>query len=301
MSLSASHHTRPGDRPPHPEGIASRPPFLRQALECVLAGIVAGLASTLALMAVVMLLSTLARAGETDAARPRFTSPGDIGHAGLLWSDPDRGYRHSPTLHTDVRIQVSGMLARVRVSQRFHNPDEHWREGIYVFPLPETAAVDHLRMRIGGRIIEGEIRERQTARRHYRRARAAGQRASLMEQERTNIFTTSVANIGPGENITVEIEYQQDIRHDQGSFHLRFPMVVAPRYLPGHTTRYRIEDLLIADASDTAPPRDDRDSASLILITCYPFDALVPGGPWRYLVRAQALAEPRTIDDGVTI
>ena len=265
MSLSAINHAQPGDRQPHPEGIAtppaSRPPFLRQTLECLLAGIVAGLASTLALMAVVMLLSTLARAGETDATRLRVANPGDVGAGSLLLSDPDGDYRYSPTLHTDVRIQVSGMLARVSVRQRFHNPDSRWREGIYVFPLPETAAVDHLRMHIGGRIIEGEIRERQAARKRYRRARAAGQRASLVEQERANIFTTSVANIGPGADIGVEIQYQQDIRYDQGSFRLRFPMVVAPRYLPGNThvtgfsgTGWGINTDQVPDAERITPP-----------------------------------------------
>ena len=66
----------------------------------------------------------------------------------------------SPLLFTDVHMDVSGMIARVQVKQRFVNPTAEWREGVYVFPLPEKAAVDHLRMQIGERVIEGQIKER---------------------------------------------------------------------------------------------------------------------------------------------
>jgi Ca-activated chloride channel family protein len=145
-------------------------------------------------------------------------------------------YLPAPTLKTDVRISVTGLIARAIVSQEFLNPSlekDAWAEGIYVFPLPETAAVDHLRMKIGERIIEGQIKEKAEAKKVYEQAKRDGKRASLVEQERPNIFTTSVANIGPGEHITVEIEYQETIHYDQGAFSLRFPMVVGPRYIPG--------------------------------------------------------------------
>lgn len=141
--------------------------------------------------------------------------------------------RQAPMLKTDVAMQVSGMLARVAVSQRFRNPGSEWVEGTYVFPLPEGAAVDRMRLRIGERLIEGEIRERGAARKAYEVARRAGKKASLLSQERPNIFTTAVANIAPGETVQVEIEYQQTIPYSQGQFRLRFPLVVAPRYIPG--------------------------------------------------------------------
>ncbi|MCC6139405.1 MAG: marine proteobacterial sortase target protein [Nitrospira sp.] len=145
-------------------------------------------------------------------------------------------YLPAPTLKTDVRISVTGLIARATVTQEFTNPSlekDAWAEGIYVFPLPETAAVDHLRMKIGERIIEGQIKKRGEAKKIYEQAKQEGKRASLVEQERPNIFTTSVANIAPGDRITVEIEYQETIRYDQGAFSLRFPMVVGPRYIPG--------------------------------------------------------------------
>ena len=142
----------------------------------------------------------------------------------------------APVLKTDVQIAVTGMIARATVRQEFTNPSTikgDWLEGIYVFPLPETAAVDHLRMRVGERIIEGQIKERTEAKKVYEQAKQQGKRTSLLEQERPNIFTTSVANIGPGEHITIEIEYQETVRYDDEQYHLRFPMAVGQRYIPG--------------------------------------------------------------------
>ncbi len=143
-------------------------------------------------------------------------------------------YHEAPTLATDVEIEVTGMIARTSLKQQFTNNQDSWVEGIYVFPLPENAAVDHLRIKIGERIIEGEIKTRQDAKRIYNKARIAGKKAALVEQERPNLFTNSVANIAPGETVVVEIEYQQTLRYDSGAFSLRFPMAITPRYIPGN-------------------------------------------------------------------
>ena len=140
----------------------------------------------------------------------------------------------APLLATEVEIRVTGHVARAKVTQRFGNPHPDWYEGVYVFPLPERAAVDRLRMTIGERVVEGEIREKEQAKKTYAAAKAEGRRAALLEQERPNIFTSSVANIGPGEEVRVEIEYQQTLHYDQGRYELRFPMVVGPRYIPAH-------------------------------------------------------------------
>lgn len=165
--------------------------------------------------------------------------PGDVGAGSLLLRTPRPGrYLPAPTVATDVQMRISGMIARVRVSQRFENPGSTWTEGIYVFPLPETAAVDRMRMRIGERVVEGRIEERERAKRVYQEAKQSGRRAALVEQERPNIFTTSVANIAPNDSISVEIEYQQTLRYANGEFRLRFPMVVAPRYIPGQTVTH---------------------------------------------------------------
>ena len=142
----------------------------------------------------------------------------------------------APVLKTDVQIAVTGTIARATIRQEFTNPRTRkgdWLEGIYVFPLPETAAVDHLRMKIGERIIEGQIKERAEAKKVYEQAKQEGKRTSLLEQERPNVFTTSVANIGPDEHVTIEIEYQETVRSEQDQFQLRFPMAVGQRYIPG--------------------------------------------------------------------
>src|SRR5262249_16691509 len=126
---------------------------------------------------------------------------------------------------------ANGLVQRVTVLQRFRNDTSVWLEGVYVFPLPEGAAVDRLRLHIGNRVVEGEIKERAEAKAAYQAAAAAGQRASLVEQQRPNIFTTSVANVGPGEEVSIELEYQDRVFFRAGHFSLRFPMVVAPRYV----------------------------------------------------------------------
>lgn len=140
---------------------------------------------------------------------------------------------YAPGVRTEVSIKVTGMLARVRVRQAFSNPGDAWVEGVYVFPLPENAAVDRLQMRYNERVIEGEIQEKAQARKTYEQARAAGKGASLLNQQRANIFTTSVANIPPQDTVLVEIEYQQNLQWLGEEFSLRFPMVVGPRYIPG--------------------------------------------------------------------
>jgi Ca-activated chloride channel family protein len=141
-------------------------------------------------------------------------------------------YVPAPQVAADFAVDISGPVARTRVTQRFENPSEGWVEGVYLFPLPESAAVDTLKLQVGDRFIEGLIKERQEARRIYEAAKAQGKKASLVEQERPNVFTNQVANIGPRDVITVQIEYQESLRFDHGRYHLRVPLVVAPRYKP---------------------------------------------------------------------
>ncbi len=136
------------------------------------------------------------------------------------------------TLASDVTIQVTGDVARVNVVQHFRNPSKVWLEGIYVFPLPERSAVDRLTLRVGDREVRGRILEKEEAQKVYEEAAAAGKRASLLSSKRPNVFSTSVANIGPGETISVEIEYQDTALFADGTYSYRFPLVVNPRYTP---------------------------------------------------------------------
>lgn len=138
-----------------------------------------------------------------------------------------------PLKHTDVKAEISGFLSRVIVTQEFENPFKDKIEAVYTFPLPQNAAVDDMTMRVGERIVRGRIKRREEARVIYEAARAAGNVAGLLDQERPNIFTQSVANILPGEKVTVTISYVETLKYEDGSYEFVFPMVVGPRYIPG--------------------------------------------------------------------
>jgi len=138
-----------------------------------------------------------------------------------------------PLKHTDVTVDVAGFIARVTVKQQFHNPFKDKIEAVYVFPLSQDAAVDRMTMTVGDRVVKGEIKERGEARRIYETAKAEGKVASLLDQERPNIFTQSVANIEPGEKVDIEIAYSETLDWKDGEYHFDFPMVVGPRYMPG--------------------------------------------------------------------
>ena len=160
----------------------------------------------------------------------------DVRRGALMFrADSEDGtarYREVPSLSSDVEIRVTGPIARTLLSQHFVNPSDTWAEAVYAFPLPQDAAVDHLRMRIGERVIEGEIQEKAEARQTYETAKREGKRSALVEQHRPNLFTTAVANIPPGGEIRIEIEYQQELLWRDEAFSLRFPMAVTPRYQP---------------------------------------------------------------------
>jgi Ca-activated chloride channel family protein len=141
-----------------------------------------------------------------------------------------------PLRHTDVKAAIAGYISTVNVVQQFHNPYEHKIEAVYVFPLPENAAVSDFIMTIGERRIRGIIRERAEAERIYGEAKRQGYTASLLTQERPNIFSQSVANIEPGRAIDVSIQYFHTLAYDDGWYEFVFPMVVGPRFNPAGIT-----------------------------------------------------------------
>ena len=196
------------------------PPRILQALE---RGAVVLWLAAIVFLLLAALKTQIARAADF---------PSDVG-AGTLLVQTASGFDAAAPLSTEVRISVAGVAARVTVTQRFRNTGNGWMEAVYAFPLPDDAAVDRLAMQVGDRLIEGEIREREQAARIYGEARAAGRRASLVRQDTPNLFTTAVANIGPGETIDITIEYLQTAHYDAGEFTLRFPMTFTPRYGAG--------------------------------------------------------------------
>ncbi len=164
------------------------------------------------------------------AQAARATDFPTVGAGTLLYTSAGGVYASTPPLSTDIQISIAGVVARVSVVQRFANTGGEFTEAVYALPLPDDAAVDRLTMKIGDRVVEGEIREREAAEHVYSAARAAGQRASLVRQNAPNLFTTAVANIAPGEAIEITIEYLQTARFDNGEFSLRVPMTYTERY-----------------------------------------------------------------------
>lgn len=161
-------------------------------------------------------------------------SPGEIPAGALVFydeADDSTGWL-APQLSQRVQLDVTGMVARAHVVQAFENLSEEVVHAVYTFPLPETAAVDGLTLKVGQRRIVGQLREREAAAQAFEHAQAQGKKASLIEQQRPNLFSTRVANIGPGEVVEVELSYQQDVRYDSGAFSLEFPATLTPRYAP---------------------------------------------------------------------
>ena len=166
--------------------------------------------------------------------------PADAGQpgeerAGSLWLKAAPDATPAPALRqeTHMHATVTGSVARVEVTQTFSNPGDGWVEGLYVFPLPADCAVDELRMQVGERTVVGEIRERAAARAAYEQARREGRRASLIDQERPNMFVSSVANIAPGSSVTISIAYLEAIPYRDGRYTLSLPLTITPRYTPG--------------------------------------------------------------------
>jgi Ca-activated chloride channel family protein len=162
---------------------------------------------------------------------PVVASLADVRAGTLLLRDGER-YVEAPRVATDIDITVSGSTSRARVTQIFDNPTKNWVEAVYVNPLPDRGTVDTLKMVIGDRIVIGDIKERSEAKAIYEDAKRSGRKATLFEQERPNIFTNSVANIGPGDRVVVQIEYQEPVHRSGNTSSLRVPLVVAPRYNP---------------------------------------------------------------------
>jgi Ca-activated chloride channel family protein len=156
-------------------------------------------------------------------------APADEAGAGSIATE--RG--NLPLEAIDVEARIVGLLARVVLTQTFVNPFDLPLQATYVFPLPDRAAVTQFRMEVGDRVIEGVLKERAEARADYERAIAEGKRASIAEEERPGVFTMRVGNLMPGERARVRLVMAGPLPVDQSEATFRFPLVVAPRFVPG--------------------------------------------------------------------
>lgn len=190
-----------------------------------------GVSLWLAFLLLLFVQPVYSEASETQVASRSHQEPG-AGELRLL-DDHGRPGESATLVNTDYQVQVSGLVADVRLQQTFRNPSQSWREAVFVFPLPEKASVYGLTMIAGEQKIVGEIREKSVAKREYKKAKAEGKKAARVEQQRPNLFTTHLANIPPGESIVIELSYQQSVRYQSGEFELRLPTTLTPRYMPG--------------------------------------------------------------------
>lgn len=180
-----------------------------------------------------LLLGGVALPGSLAGAEAQKAPPGPApGRLEILGKD-GKPAGLCPLKHTDVQADVAGFVARVTVKQQFENTAKEPAEAVYTFPLPEDAAVDDMVMTIGQRVVKGQIKRREEARQIYEAAKNEGRAAALLDQERPNIFTQSVANLMPGEQVTITISYVHLLKYEGGTYELTFPMVVGPRYTPG--------------------------------------------------------------------
>ncbi|MCK5359225.1 MAG: marine proteobacterial sortase target protein, partial [Gammaproteobacteria bacterium] len=157
----------------------------------------------------------------------------EAGSGRLILIDQAGIESESILLSMEIQLNVTAMTARVRLQQKFSNPSTQWVNAKYVFPMPETAAVHAMTLKIGERVIQGEVQEKREAKKNYEKAKKSGRQASLVEAERRNLFTLSVANIAPGQIVEVELVYLQVVDYRQGEFSLRLPTTLTPRYIPG--------------------------------------------------------------------
>lgn len=186
-------------------------------------------------------LPLLIAAGPED--RPAAVAPGDrgidpgaVGAGQLLWKGA-RGLIPLPVVDITVNLEVTGVMARGSLTQTFSNPTGRLIEAVYLFPLPEGAAVDTMEMRIGDRRVVAVVQEKAEAKRIYETAKREGKKATLVDQRRPNLFSTSLANINPGERVEVTIEYVEEVGYENGEFALTFPLTHTPRFEAGPGAR----------------------------------------------------------------
>ena len=136
---------------------------------------------------------------------------------------------HLPLKDTSVEISVTGVIADVRVVQTYQNTGSRPINATYVFPASTRAAVYGMRMQIGDQVIVAKIKEREQAKQEFETAKKEGKSASLLEQDRPNVFRMNLANLMPNEAVQIELRYTELIVPTDGTYEVVYPTVVGPR------------------------------------------------------------------------
>ncbi len=206
------------------------------------------------------------------------------------------GQRQALHLASHYQLSIQGLEARVELTQTFKNTAEDWVNATYVFPLPEDSAVSRLTMKVGERIIEGEIQEKQQAKQTFATAKAAGKKASLIEQQRPNLFRQQLANVGPGETVEITLGYSQQVIYDAGEFRLRIPTTLTPRYIPGVSRAELLPEASITTGvTGWALPTDQVADAHLITPAQVEADSAQPLNPMTIEIELHAGVPLRSV------
>lgn len=194
--------------------------------------LLAWLAATLFLLAATLFAvpPALAQSAQLNGAQSGPASPRQgAERSGLLLYPGQSGQPFAaPLLGTDIKVDVAGPLARATFTQRFYNPSKSPVEALYLFPLPEDAAIDGLTLRVGEQVIEGQIRAVKDALRLDEDARGGDRRGTPAQRSAPNLFASAIASIAPGATVTTEISYQQTVRLSDGDYSLTLPRLAAP-------------------------------------------------------------------------
>lgn len=222
-------------------------------------------------------VSTLCFAALALGALAQTPNPAPGGEL-IIINPPPGAPPNCPLKHTAMEAHIVGQFCRTTVEQIYSNPLDQPIEVTYLFPLPEDGAIDKMEMRIGERVVISELKERQEARRVYEAAKAAGHITALLDQERPNLFTQSVANIPAGAEITVTIAFLSQPKLREGVYEYVFPTAVGPRFIPGGNAPAtpadsstaptpRVPDAKIISPSTYLPPtRPGHDLSVLVTI-----------------------------------
>jgi Ca-activated chloride channel family protein len=208
----------------------------------------------------------------------------------LSYHEAGNNYDALNLLSSQYDIDISGIIANVKITQTFQNNTQDWiKEGMYAFPVAQNAAVYQMKLNIGKRVIEGEIHENKQAQQIYDNAKSQGLAASIVKQHRPNLFSTDVANIMPNEKITVEISYQQSLTYEAGHIDFRIPLAIKSRYM---------QDRFLADLKSFAI--DDPN----LQVTALPINSINDNQQRRIQISLEAgftLSELNSLNHNVTI
>lgn len=212
----------------------------------------------------------------------------------LLFNHPNPALRAALPVDIEANIEVNGLIAHAEIKQIFINPHGLNLDGKYQFPLPENAAVKHLEVKVGDKLIIGEIMEKQAAKKVFEQAKRSGRKASLVEQQRPNLFSNKIANIPPQSTVVVTLKFVMPIEYAANHFSLRLPIAMTARYQPQKNQSNEFNAKLQAKVTSRyknnrfVMPAERQSSAYLTSAFLYPEEQMTAKGRARVTIALNA-------------